>query len=304
MVNPKIKKALKNPYYVCELVLNKLARYVSDENFVKWKYYLNFHRKLNLEDPQTFNEKLQWLKLNDQHEEYTQMVDKYEAKKYVSSIIGEEYIIPTLGVYDSFDEIGFSKLPSQFVLKCTHNSGGVIICKDKDVLDIDGARKQVNKWLKKNPYWKNREYPYKNVKPRIIIEQYMEDESGYELKDYKFFCFNGDAKYIFVASDRGKVNEETKFDFYDIEWKHLSFTNGHPNSNKKMVKPENYDKMVEISQKLSQGIPHVRVDLYNIHGNIYFGELTFFHWSGLTPFVPEEWDYKFGEWLKLPHKKS
>ena len=299
-MNPKIKKALKNPYYACELILNQLARYVSDENYVKWKYYLNFRKKLHLDNPQTYNEKLQWLKLYDLHEEYTQMVDKYEAKKYVASIIGEEYIIPTYGVYNSFDEIDFASLPQQFVLKCTHNSGGVFVCKDKSVFDIEGARKQVNKWLKKNPYWKNREYPYKNVKPRIIIEQYMEDESGYELKDYKFFCFDGTAKYIFVASDRGKDDEETKFDFYDIEWNLLPFTNGHPNSNKKMKKPENYDKMVDISERLSKGIPHVRVDLYNINGRIYFGELTFFHWSGLVPFVPEEWDSIFGDSLVLP----
>lgn len=296
----KIIAALHNPYYAVELILNQLAAFVSDENYVKWKYYLNFRKKLHLDNPQTYNEKLQWLKLHDQHEEYAQMVDKYEAKKYVASIIGEEYIIPTYGVYDAFEEIDFASLPQQFVLKCTHNSGGVFVCKDKAVFDVEGARKQVNKWLKKNPYWKNREYPYKNVKPRIIIEQYMEDESGYELKDYKFFCFDGTAKYIFVASDRGKDDEETKFDFYDIEWNLLPFTNGHPNSNKMMKKPENYDKMVEISEKLSLGIPHVRVDLYNINGRIYFGELTFFHWSGLVPFVPEEWDYKFGSWLTLP----
>lgn len=297
----KVITALYHPYYAVELILNQLATFVSDENYVKWKYYLNFHKKLHLDNPQTYNEKLQWLKLHDQHDEYTQMVDKYEAKKYVASIIGEEYIIPTYGVYNSFEEIDFASLPQQFVLKCTHNSGGVFVCKDKLTFDIEGARKQVNKWLKKNPYWKNREYPYKNVKPRIIIEQYMEDESGYELKDYKFFCFDGKAKYIFVASDRGKDDEETKFDFYDIEWNLLPFTNGHPNSNKVMKKPENYDKMIEISERLSQGIPHVRVDLYNINGRIYFGELTFFHWSGLVPFVPEKWDYIFGSWLKLPN---
>ena len=138
------------------------------------------------------------------------------------------------------------------------------------------------------------------MKPRIIIEQYMEDESGYELKDYKFFCFNGEVKCLFVASDRGKDDDETKFDFYDLEWNLLPFTNGHPNSNKMMKKPENYDKMVEISERLSQGIPHVRVDLYNINGHIFFGELTFFHWSGLMPFNPPEWDYNLGSYLQLP----
>ena len=298
-MNPKIIKALKNPYYGCELVVNQFARYVSDERYVKWKYYLNFRKKLNLDHPQTFNEKLQWLKLYDQHKEYTQMVDKYEAKKYVTSIIGEEYIIPTLGVYNSFDEIDFDELPDQFVLKCTHNSGGIVICQDKSILDIPNARKLMTKWLKVNPYWKNREYPYKNIPPRIIAEKYMVDESGIELKDYKFFCFGGEAKCLFVATDRGVKGEETKFDFFDLEWNHLPFTNGHPNSTKQIKKPENFDKMVKISEKLSQTIPHVRVDLYNINGNIYFGELTFFHWSGLIPFVPAKWDEVLGSWLKL-----
>lgn len=299
-MNKKIKKALTNPYYACNLMLNQIASCFGDKRFVKWKYYLTFHKKLNLDNPQTYNEKLQWLKLFDRREEYTQMVDKYEAKKYVANLIGEEYIIPTLGVYNSFDEIDFEKLPNQFVLKCTHNSGGIIICKDKKNLDVAKAKKQLEKWLKVNPYWKNREYPYKHVQPRIIAEQYMEDESGYELKDYKFFCFDGEVKCLFVATDRGNGNEETKFDFYDLDWNHLPFTNGHPNSTKEIKKPIGFEEMVRLSQVLSKNIPHVRVDLYNINGEIYFGELTFFHWSGLTPFVPEKWDYIFGEWLKLP----
>lgn len=300
-MHPKIKKALLDPYFACYLVLDRFGRFVSDKQYVKWSYYLSFRNKLDLENPLTYNEKLQWLKLYDRREEYTQMVDKYEAKKYVASIIGDEFIIPTLGVYDSFDEINFDILPRQFVLKCTHNSGGIVICKDKASLDISNTRKKMEKWLRKNPYWSNREYPYKNVKPRIIAEKYMEDESGYELKDYKFFCFNGDVKALFVATDRGVDGEETKFDFYDIEWNHLPFTNGHPNSSKHLDKPNSFEEMVKVSSELSKGIPHVRVDLYNINGKIYFGELTFFHWSGLTPFVPEEWDFKFGSWLKLPH---
>ena len=303
-MNPKIKKALLDPYFSSSLVLNQIGRFVSDEQFVKWSYYLKFRKRLNLSNPQTYNEKLQWLKLYDRHEEYTQMVDKYEAKKYVASVIGEEYIIPTLGVYDSFDEINFDELPNQFVLKCTHNSGGIVICKDKQNLDIKKSRKLMNKWMKKNPFWSNREYPYKHVKPRIIAEQYMEDESGYELKDYKFFCFDGDVKYIFVATDRGKEYEETKFDFFDMDWNHLPFTNGHPNNPEPIKKPENFEKMKALAHELSKGMPHVRVDLYNICGSIYFGELTFFHWSGMTPFVPEEWDYKFGECIKLPASSS
>lgn len=298
MINSKIKAALCNPYYACELVLNQLARHISDESYIKWKYYLNFHSKLNLVNPQTYSEKLQWLKLNNQHEEYTNMVDKYEAKKYVASIIGDKYIIPTIGIYDSFDDIDFNLLPNQFVLKCTHNSGGIFVCKDISSFDIKKAKKQVDKWLKQNPYWKNREYPYKNVKPRIIIEQYMEDESGLELKDYKFFCFDGVPRFLYIASDRPY---NTHFDFFDIDFTPLPFEQPiHPSSNKVWKKPENYDEMVNISAVLSKNIPHVRVDLYNINGKIYFGELTFFPMSGLAPFKPAEWDLKLGSLLHLP----
>ena len=297
----RIKRILKNPYSGLSLFLNHIAPFIKDdEKYIRWMYYTVFRRFPDLKNPQTYNEKLQWLKLHDKHSEYTNMVDKAEAKKYVADIIGEEHVIPTLGVYNSFDEIDFDKLPNQFVIKCTHDSGGVVVCKDKSKLDIQAARKKIEYGLGKSAYWSTREYPYKNVAPRIIVEEYMVDESGYELKDYKIFCFYGKPKFLFVATDRGMKGEETKFDFFDLEWNHLPLTNGHPNSSKIIPKPENFEKMVEISAKLSQGIPHVRVDLYNINGRIYFGELTFFHWSGLTPFVPKEWDYKFGELLHLP----
>lgn len=299
----KIVKAFKDPLFALGLILNQIAPLIkNNELFLKWKYYTVFHRFPDLKNPQTYNEKLQWLKLHDKHPEYTQMVDKAEAKKYVANIIGEEYIIPTLGVYNSFDEIDFDKLPNQFVIKCTHDSGGVVVCKNKNTLDKQAARKKIEYGLSKSAYWGTREYPYKNVPPRIIVEVYMEDESGYELKDYKIFCFGGKPEFLFVATDRGIKGEETKFDFFDLEWNHLPFTNGHPNSTKTIKKPESFEKMVELSAQLSQAIPHVRVDLYNINGKIYFGELTFFHWSGMTPFVPEEWDYKFGEMIHLPSK--
>lgn len=297
----KLLKAFKDPLFGLGLFLNQIAPLIkNDRLFLTWKYYTVFHRFPNLENPQTYNEKLQWLKLHDKHPEYAQMVDKAEAKKYVSNIIGEEYIIPTFGVYSHFDEIDFEKLPNQFVIKCTHDSGGVIVCKDKKTLDIQAARKKIEYGLGKSAYWGTREYPYKNVPPRIIVEAYMEDESGYELKDYKIFCFDGKPEFLFVATDRGIKGEETKFDFFDLEWNHLPFTNGHPNSTKPIKKPENFEKMMELSAQLSQNIPQVRVDLYNINGKIYFGELTFFHWSGMTPFVPEDWDYKFGEMICLP----
>ena len=252
---------------------------------------------MNLENPRTFNEKLQWLKLHDKHEEYTPFVDKYEVKKIVANILGDQHVIPTIGVWDNVEDIDFDKLPSSFVLKTTHDSGGIVVCKDKSKLDISKAKSKLKKSLRHNFYWEHREYPYKDVKPRIIAEKYMVDESGSELKDYKFFCFDGQPKMLFVATDRPY---DTRFDFFDIEFNHLPFKQGHPLASKKIVKPEGFEDMVKIAARLSQGFRHVRIDLYNINGKIYFGEYTFFHFSGNVPFDPEEWDYRIGEMLKLP----
>lgn len=299
-MNPKIKKALKNPYYACELVLNQLAPYVSDEHFVKWKYYLNFHKWLDLNNPQTFNEKLQWLKLNDQHEEYTQLVDKYEAKRVVSGLLGEDYVIPTLGVYDSFEEIDFSALPNQFVLKCTHNSGGVVICRDKADFDIGTSRRKFSRWLSVNPFWKNREYPYKNIKPRIIAEQYMtNDDSSPELTDYKFFCFDGYVDCVMVCLDRHLG--DTKFYFFDKDWKLLRLNIRGKNAPEGFTipKPKTMDEMFHIASCLSKGMKFVRIDLYEIHGHVCFGEYTFFPDSGLDPNLLPETDKYFGDLIKL-----
>lgn len=230
------------------------------------------------------------------------MVDKYLVKQYVADLIGNEYIIPTLGVWDKFEDIDFDKLPNQFVLKCTHDSGGLVICTDKSKLDKDHARKKINHCLKRNYFLNTREWSYKDVQPRIIAEQYMVDESGYELKDYKFFCFDGTPKAMFIATDRGSVGEETKFDFFDMDFKHLPFTNGHPNGAKQPACPESFAKMKDLASMLSKGMPQVRIDFYDINGHIYFGEITLSHWSGLKQFDPEEWDYTFGSWIQLPEK--
>lgn len=299
-MNKKIIKALKDPYYACELVLNKLGPYVSDENFIKWKYYLNFHHHLNLQDPQSFNEKLQWLKLYDRKPEYTQMVDKYEAKLYVSSIIGNSFIIPTYGVYDHFDEIDIDELPNQFVMKCTHNSGGLFICKDKTLFDFAKAKRQMEKWLSKNPYWGNREYPYKNVKPRIIIEKYMEQEDGESLRDYKVLCFNGKAKLIELHRFRN-TDKQTQ-DFYDIEWHKTSISQGgvFANASKDVFpKPRNLEQMIQLSEQLTSNMIHCRVDWYSISNQLYFGELTFYDGSGLERFDNIDYDYLLGSWIKL-----
>lgn len=272
----------------------------SDEKFLKKLFKVRMGKELNLENPTTFSEKLQWLKIHNRQPQQTIMVDKVGAKEYVANIIGEQYIIPTLAVYDKPENIDFDALPNQFVLKCTHDSGGIVICKDKSKLNYEEVRNKFKKWLKTNYYYQNREWPYKDIKPRIIAEQYMEDESGYELKDYKWFCFNGEPKALFVASDRGHKTKETKFDFFDMKFNHLPFTNGHPNADKSPTKPIGFEKMKELASLLSVGHPHIRVDFYDINGNIYFGELTFYHWSGMMPFEPEEWDYKFGSWITLP----
>jgi len=297
-MNPKIKKALQDPYYACSLFLNRVGRFVSDENFVKWTYYLTFRKKLDLNNPQTFNEKLQWLKLNDRHEEYTQMVDKYEAKKYVANLIGEEYIIPTLGVYDSFDEIDFDKLPNQFVLKCTHDSGGVAICKDKATFDIKAARKLLSRNLKRNKYWSSREYPYKTIKPRIIIEKYIEESAG-GLVDYKFFCFNGYADCVMLCIDRHL--EDTKYYFFDNNWNLLRINCRGKSAPKGFTVPklDNMDQMFSIAAQLSRGIKFVRVDLYNVNGRIYFGEMTFFPQSGLDPNLLIEAEMRFGNLINV-----
>ena len=276
----------------------------TDENYLKLAYRSKFHKKLNLENPQTYNEKLQWLKLYYRKPIMTKMVDKYEAKEYVADIIGEDYIIPTLGVWDRFEDIDFDALPNQFVIKSTHDSGGVYVCKDKANFAPMSISETINKSLKRNYYNQNREWPYKDVKPRIIAEQYMEDESGYELKDYKFFCFDGEVKALYIATDRGVEGEETKFDFFDADFNHLPFTNAHPNARREIMKPKGFEEMTALASKLSSGHPHVRVDFYDINGKIYFGELTFFHMSGMSPFKPEEWDYTFGSWIKLPNVKD
>lgn len=280
------------------------SRLFSDEFYLKCAYKHSLGKKINLKDPKTYNEKLQWLKLYDRKPEYIAMVDKCEAKRYVGDIIGEEYVVPTFGVWDSFDDIDFDALPNQFVLKCTHDSGGLVICKDKRALDIEKARKIINWSLNRKYYYEHREWPYKNVKPRIIAEQYMEDEKTSELRDYKFFCFDGEVKAMFVATERQKVGEEVKFDFFDENFNHLPVRQGHPNAKIMPEKPEKFEKMKELAAKLSQNIPHVRVDFYEVNGRVYFGEMTFFHFSGMVPFQPEEWDYKFGSWINLPKKEN
>ena len=298
----KIVKYIKRPSNILLYLMNKnFFKWIPDEKYITIKYKLEMNQKLNLKEPKTFNEKLQWLKLYDRNPEYTKMVNKYEAKKYVADIIGQEYIISTLGVWDKFEDIEFDKLPKQFVLKPTHTSGNVFICKDKEKINYKQLRKMINKWLKRDYYLVHREWPYKNIKPKIIAEQYMVDDSGMKLKDYKFFCFNGIAQTILVCSNRNGSFKNTNF--YDISWNLQPFTREkHKNSNEQIKKPKNLDEMITVAEKLSKDIPFVRVDLYEINGKVYFGELTFYPSSGFEGFEPEEWDKKLGDMLELPTK--
>lgn len=283
-------------------VLKKIKyvlRFMPDKWYIQMYYFAHYKKFCNLKNPITYNEKLNWLKLHDHNPIYTTLVDKYEVKEYVARIIGNEYIIPTLGAWDSFDEIDFDKLPDQFVLKCTHDSEGLVIVKDKNRLDKKAAKEKIETALKQNFYYIGREWPYKNVQPRIIAEQYMEDHVDGELRDYKFFCFNGEPKVMFIAS--GRASDHVKFDYYDLQFNHLDIKQKYPHAQKNLRKPVTFEKMIEFSKVLSKGYPHVRVDFYEVDGHLYFGELTFYHFSGFIPFEPNQWDKVFGDWLKLPN---
>ena len=269
-----------------------------DKKYLEILYKHKIGKKLNLNPPVTFNEKMQWLKLYNRKPEYTRMVDKYEAKKYVASIIGDQYIIPTLGVWDHFDDIEFESLPNKFVLKCTHDSGGLVICKDKSKLDKKKAKRKIEHCLGRNYFYNTREWPYKNVKPRIIAEQYMEDESGFELKDYKVQNFNGQPKMIQV--DYGRF-ENHKRNLYTTDWEYIRGAILYPTDESHVIdKPKCLHTLLSLASKLSEGFPYVRSDFYIIADKIYFGELTFQHGSGFEKMTPEKLNITMGEWINLP----
>ena len=299
-VAKKINKFLHNPAtrFACMERLGLFDR-MPDEQYLKLKYKSIFGKELNLDNPQTFNEKLQWLKLYNRKPEYTVMVDKYKVREYIAQMIGEEYLIPLLGVWDDPDEIDFDALPDQFVLKCNHNSGlEMCICKDKSELDISRVKAELRKGLKQDYYLTGREWPYKDVPRKIIAERYMEDASG-ELRDYKFYCFNGVMKFVMINSDRN-TDKPTRADYFDCDFNWLDFTWGYSHAEVHPQKPEQFEKMVAIAERLSKGLPHIRVDLYDCNGKIYFGELTFFDGSGFDKIEPLEWDYKLGQMITLP----
>lgn len=296
----KLIRAIKSPKRILIYFLNKSARLFSDKRFLQMKFRLEMGMKLDLDNPKTFNEKLQWLKLYNRKPEYATMVDKYAVKEYVASIIGREHIIPTLGVWNSVDEIDWDSLPNQFVLKTTHGGGGggVAICKDKATFDRAKAMKTLQKSLNNDIYWNYREWPYKDVPKRIIAEQFMSN-NGKDLEDYKIHCFNGEPKFILVCSNRYGKGAMID-DFYSPDWELMDVRRpGHPKSERASKTPQQLKQMLELSRVLSKNIPFLRVDFYIINSQIYFGELTFFPASGMSKFEPEDWDYTFGNYLKL-----
>lgn len=287
-------------YQAASSIKTSLSGGMSDEEYLRHKFKENTGETLDLENPQTFNMKLQWLKLHDRNPLYTTLVDKYAVKEYVSEHIGAEHVIPVIGgPWWSANDIDFDSLPDQFVLKCNHDCGSVVVCTDKSKLNVNAVRRKLADALGKNYYLQSREWPYKDVRPCIFAEQYMVDDSGRELKDYKFFCFNGKPKCLFIATDRMNEGMETRFDFFDMDFNHLPFTNGHPNAEVQPEKPAHFDEMKFLAGKLSGGIPQVRVDFYEAENEVYFGEMTFYHWGGMMPFDPPEWDYILGAWIDL-----
>lgn len=275
----------------------KLFRFLPDRIFLKLLFRLNLGRRLNLKNPVSFNEKLQWLKIFDNNPLYIKLADKYEVRKYVSEKVGDNYLIPLIGVYDHFDDIEFDHLPESFVMKCTHDSGSVIVVKDKNKFNYCQARSMINKKLRTNYFYKGREWPYKYIKPRIICEKLMVDEPGQELKDYKIFCFNGEPLFIQIDYNRFKNHKRNLF---NIEWDPINVSYAYPREfNTSNDKPSNWDDMLICAKKLSQETVFARTDFYSIQNEIYFGEITFFPESGFGRFMPDSYDYIFGKILDL-----
>ena len=287
------------PKHFVAALLYRVGGCLPDALYLKWIVRLECGRKLELENPKRFNDKLQWLKLYYRDPLWTKMVDKYGVKELVSERVGAEYVVPCLGVWNRAEDIEWDKLPDRFVLKTAHDSGnnGVFICKDKAKIDKAKWIKKINSSLRRDTSIPGREWPYKDVPKRVFAEQYLEDVSG-ELRDYKFFCFDGEVKYLYVATERqsGKL----KFNYFDMDFKPLGMWQSHQPSDKPIEKPEKFEEMKALAAKLSKGLPEVRVDLYEAKGKIYFGEFTFFSLGGIATFHPDEWDFVWGENVVLP----
>ena len=297
-----IHSLIFNPRHLVAALLYRFGGWLPDQLYLQWIIWLDCKRKVELDNPKRFNDKLQWLKLYYRDPLWTQMVDKYAVKEIVRERVGEQYVVPCLGVWNRAEDIEWDKLPDKFVLKTAHDSGnnGVFIIKDKSKINKKIIRK-INQSLRRDTSLPGREWPYRDVPRRVFAEQYLEDQSG-ELRDYKFFCFDGKVKYLYVATERqsGKL----KFNFFDMSFKPLGMWQSHLPSEKPIEKPEHFEDMKALAAKLSNGLPEVRVDLYEANGNIYFGEFTFFSLGGMGTFHPDEWDFIWGELIHLPEANN
>ena len=299
----KIRTFIENPqYFITSPAAKGWLNWVPDSLYLKVLYRIIMGRKLNLKNPKEYNEKLQWLKLNDRKPEYSTMVDKYEVRGYIEDLLGDKYLIPCLGIYDSVDDIDIDALPDRFVLKCTHDSGSVEICKDKSSFDIEGARHRLSQAMKRNYYATYREWPYKYVKPRVIAEGYLEGDEG-DLKDYKVMCFNGEAKIIEVHENRfveGKVHTQT---FYDREWNIVPLTQIETVTvDRPGERPRQLDEILRLSELIAKNMYHARIEWYIEGDKIYFGEITFFDGSGFESFSTPEMERMLGDMINLPEK--
>lgn len=293
-----------NPRHFVAAILYRVGGFLSDEVYLKWIYYFETGHKLDLKNPKRYNEKLQWIKLYDHNPLYTILADKYKVKEVVSNLIGEEHVAKCYGVWDRAEDIEWDKLPNQFVLKTTHDGGnnGVFIVKDKSEIDKRQLINAINKSLHRDVFLLGREWPYKDIPKRVFAEEYLEDATG-ELRDYKFFCFDGEVKYLFIATER-QSGGEVKFNYFDADFNDLGIVQHHPMSDKKIDKPETFEEMKRVAAALSKGIPAIRVDLYEVNGKVYFGEYTFSHHGGFTNFHPDKWDFIWGDMIKVPFEKG
>lgn len=276
---------------------------IPDSWYLRYRYKKVFGKSLNLRHPKTFNEKIQWLKLNDRNPNYSLLVDKYEVKKKIAQLLGCDYVIPTIGEkYLSVSEIDKNRLPEKFVLKCNHDAASVIVCRDKTTFNWTDAEEKIRKCLGRDYYhFENKQWVYKGIDRCVFVEQYIEDEKTHDLPDFKFYCFNGDVKCIFVGRERFTNNKGVQVNLYDKEWNKLPFEHYHPNYDGEISRPKNLDKMIEIAEKLAKYVnnPFIRIDLYDVNEKIYFGEFTFYPGGGFEEFRPEVWDQILGSWINL-----
>ncbi len=299
-IKDKISNRVSNPNRLTEYLFRTICgHWLPSKLYLSVLYRLNIRGKLNWESPRSFNEKLNWVKVYDRNPLYTKLADKYAVKAFIEERIGKQYVVDNYGVWDSWESIDFEKLPNQFVLKCTHDSGGAFVCRDKETFDFKSVQKRVCKNLKKNPYYATREWPYRNIHPRIIADKLLVDNTGEELRDYKFWCFNGKPTYMYCTIKADEIYEN----FYDMDFHPVMIDHGFPRHIPEFEKPVCFEEMKQLAAVLSKEIPFVRVDFFQVDGKVYFGEFTFFDWGGTVPFGGD-WDEKIGELIKLPNKRQ